>query len=106
MTVSSDSPKGWASLVGNDPYISLTQTRGQLDESIEYGLNWNGERLMTLSTSAVVVCCARDSASSLVRAPTSLNNLAFSIAIAAWSANVVASSICLSVKVGQSYAAS
>ena len=56
-----------------------------------------GERLITLSTSDVAVCCSSASVSSRVRVCTALNNLAFSIAIAAWSANVVANSICLSV---------
>jgi hypothetical protein len=45
---------------------------------------------MTLSTSAVAVCCCSDSRSSFSRR-------VFSMAITAWSANVVASSICLSV---------
>ena len=53
---------------------------------------------MTLSTSAVAVCCSSDSVSSRVRACTSSNSRTFSIAITAWSAKVVTSSICLSVK--------
>ena len=52
---------------------------------------------MTLSTSAVAVCCSSDSVSSRVRACTSSNSRTFSIAITAWSAKVVTSSICLSV---------
>ena len=55
------------------------------------------ELLMTLRISAVTVCCSSDSVSSLVRACTSSNRRTFSIAITAWSANVVASSICWSV---------
>src|SRR6516164_2602481 len=55
------------------------------------------ERPMTLSMSAVAVCCCRDSVSSRVRACTSSNSLTFSIAIAAWSAKVLTSSICLAV---------
>ena len=43
----------------------------------------NAERLMTLSTSAVAVCCCSDSLRSLVRASTSLNSRVFSIAITA-----------------------
>ena len=46
---------------------------------------------MTLSTSAVAVCCWSDSRSSL-------SSRVFSMAITAWSAKVVTSSICLSVK--------
>ena len=56
-----------------------------------------GEREMTLSTSAVAVCCSSACCSSRVRACTSSNSRAFSIAITAWSAKVVTSSICLSV---------
>ena len=47
------------------------------------------ERLMTLSTSAVAVCCCSDSRRSSVRARTSSNSRTFSIAITAWSAKVV-----------------
>ena len=46
------------------------------------------ERLMTLSTSAVAVCCCSDSRSSLSRR-------AFSMAMTAWSAKFVSRSICL-----------
>ena len=52
---------------------------------------------MTLSTSLVAVWYSRDSVNSRVRACTSSNSRTFSIAIAAWSAKVVTSSICLSV---------
>src|SRR6516162_7538169 len=46
---------------------------------------------MTLSTSAVAVCCCNDSRNSL-------SNRAFSMAMTAWSAKVLTSSICCSVK--------
>ena len=49
------------------------------------------ERLITLSTSAVAVCCLSDCLSSL-------SNRAFSMAITACAAKFVTSSICLSVK--------
>ena len=52
---------------------------------------------MTLSTSAVAVCCSSDSVSSRVRCCSASNSRTFSIAITAWSAKVVTSSICLSV---------
>ena len=52
---------------------------------------------MTCSTSEVAVCCSSASLSSRVRACTSSNSRTFSIAITAWSAKVVISSICLSV---------
>jgi hypothetical protein len=50
------------------------------------------ERLMTLSTSAVPVCRYNDSLSSRVRACTSSNSRAFSMAMTAWSAKVLSSS--------------
>ena len=52
---------------------------------------------MTRSTSEVAVCCSSASESSRVRACTSSNSRTFSIAITAWSAKVVTSSICFSV---------
>ena len=48
------------------------------------------ERLITLSTSAVAVCCCSDSRSSL-------SSRVFSMAMTAWAAKFVTSSICLSV---------
>ena len=56
-----------------------------------------GELEMTCSTSEVAVCCSSASVSSRVRACTSSNSRTFSIAITAWSAKVVTSSICFSV---------
>src|SRR5262249_43932591 len=56
------------------------------------------ERLMTLSTSAVAVCCSSDSVSSFVRACSASNRRTFSMAITAWSAKVCNSAICLSEK--------
>src|SRR5215510_9770535 len=44
--------------------------------------SFSAERLMTLSTSAVAVCCCSDSRSSL-------SNRAFSIAMTAWAANLL-----------------
>ena len=51
---------------------------------------------MTSSTFDVAVCCSSDSVSSRVRC-CSFNSRAFSIAITAWSAKIVTSSICLSL---------
>src|SRR5215813_4726314 len=62
------------------------------------GSNSPGELEMTRSTSEVAVCCSSASVSSRVRACTSSNSRTFSIAITAWSAKVVISSICFSVK--------
>jgi hypothetical protein len=55
------------------------------------GPNSPGELEIILSTSAVAVCCCSDSRSSL-------SNRVFSMAMTAWSAKVVASSISLSEK--------
>ena len=52
---------------------------------------------ITLSTSEVAVCCSNASASSRVRCCSASNRRTFAIAITAWSAKVVTSSICLSV---------
>src|ERR1700730_15059331 len=57
-----------------------------------------GEIEITRRISAVAVRYSRDSVSSRVRCCSASNSRAFSIAITAWSANVVTSSICLSVK--------
>src|SRR5215472_13506227 len=54
------------------------------------------ERLMSLSTSAVAVCCSSASRVSLM-------SRAFSIAITAWSAKVVTRAICFSVKARTSF---
>ena len=48
------------------------------------------ERLITLSTSALAVCCCSDSRSSPTRR-------VFSMAMTAWSANVVTASTCFAV---------
>ncbi len=53
---------------------------------------------MTCKTSEVAVCCSSDAVSSRVLAWTSSKRRAFSIAITAWSANVVSSAICCSLK--------
>ena len=55
------------------------------------------EQNNTPSTSEVAVCCSSDLDNSRVRVCTSSNRRTFSIAITAWSAKVVVSSICLSV---------
>ena len=52
---------------------------------------------MTLSTSEVAVCCCNGSLRSSVRCRNSLSSRAFSMAMTAWSAKVVTSSICFSV---------
>ena len=52
---------------------------------------------MTFSTSLVAVCCSNDLVRSVVLWRNSFSNRAFSMAITAWAAKVVASSICFSV---------
>ena len=66
--------------------------------ALNTGSSWPGELLMTRSTSEVAVCCSRDSERSCVRVCTSSKSRTFSIAITAWSAKVVTSSICFRVK--------
>ena len=57
------------------------------------GCSCVGDRLMTSSTSLVAVWYSSDSCSSRVRACTSSNSRAFSMAITAWSAKVLSSAI-------------
>ena len=57
-----------------------------------------GELLMTRRISLVAVCCSSASVSSRLRASSSWNSRAFSMAITAWSAKVWSSAICLSEK--------
>jgi hypothetical protein len=56
-----------------------------------------GELLMIFSTSDVAVCCSSASERSPVRWRSSLSSRVFSMAITAWAAKLVTSSICLSV---------
>ena len=65
--------------------------------ALNTGSSSPGELEMTLSTSEVAVCCSSDSVRSSVRWRTSSNSRTFSMAITAWSAKFVTSSICLSV---------
>ena len=53
---------------------------------------------MTRRISLVAVCCSSDSVRSRLRASSSLNSRTFSMAITAWSAKVLRSSTCRSVK--------
>ena len=69
--------------------LGLAQPRCRLDDRVEHRLQLDGERLITLSTSLVAVWYSSDSVSSRVRACTSSNSRAFSMAITAWSAKVV-----------------
>ena len=70
--------------------LGLAEPRRTLSYGLEHRLQIEGERLMTLSTSAVAVCCCSDSRSSLSRR-------VFSMAMTAWAAKFLTSSICLSV---------
>ena len=77
--------------------LSASQSRAADSTSVcSTDLRSKAERLMILRTPAVAVCCCNDSLKSSVRFFTSSNSRAFSIAITAWSAKVVSSSICLS----------
>ena len=77
--------------------LGLADARRVLQHGLEHRLQLAGRAEMTCSTSEVAVCCSSASESSRVRACTSSNSRTFSIAITAWSAKVVTSSICLSV---------
>jgi hypothetical protein len=57
-----------------------------------------GKLEITPSTSDVAVCCSSASERSSVRCRSSLSRRVFSMAITAWAAKFVKSSICLSVK--------
>ena len=63
---------------------------------LEHWLELTG-RAADDGTSEVAVCCSSASDNSRVRACTSSNSRTFSIAITAWSAKVLTSSICFSV---------
>src|SRR5262249_16791889 len=76
------------------PYVRqvcLAQTGGRLDQRVQHVSRSKVERLITLRTSAVAVCCCSDSRSSFSRR-------VFSMAITAWLAKFVTSSICFSLK--------
>ena len=60
------------------------------------GWRSNVDRLITLSTSLVAVCCSSASVNSRFRASSSVNSRTFSIAMTAWAAKVSRSAICLS----------
>ena len=66
--------------------------------ALNTGSSSPGELEMTFSTSEVAVCCSSASLRSSVRCRSSLSSRTFSMAITAWAAKVVTSSICLSVK--------
>src|SRR5262245_29338757 len=82
----------------DDGVISIAQACCGLDKRIEYFCTSSAERLMTFKTSAVAVCYSRLSVSSRVRACTCSNSRALFMAIAAWSAKVITSSISLWLK--------
>ena len=81
---------------------ALSQLGWTIGHNVRIDYRWGttyldrGRRYAEMS--AVAVCCCSDSVSSRARACTSSNSRTFSIAIAAWSAKVLTSSICLSVK--------
>ena len=75
--------------------LRAADPRRILQHLLEHRLQLAGRAADDLSTSDVAVCCSSDSVRSRVRACTSSNSRTFSIAITAWSAKVVTSSICL-----------
>ena len=82
-----------------DVGVGRATQRGRiLDDRVEDRLESVGELEITRRISAVAVCCSRASVRSAFLACSSVSNRAFSMAMAAWSAKVVTSSTCLSVK--------
>ena len=67
--------------------LGLADAHRIREHGLEHRLQSPGEELMTLSTSAVAVCCWRDSRSSL-------SSRVFSMAMTAWAAKFLTSSIC------------
>ena len=76
--------------------LALAEPRRIRQHGLEHWLELARRARDDLSTSEVAVCCSSASLSSRVRAWTSSNSRTFSIAITAWSAKVVTSSICFS----------
>ena len=64
-------------------HIRLAQARRRLDKRVEHRLQIECRRLMTLSTSAVAVCCWRVNSRAA-----RLSSRVFSMAMTAWSAKV------------------
>ena len=77
--------------------LGLAQPRRRLDHRVEYGLQLEGRAADHLEHVGGRGLLLERLRSSSVRACTSSNSRTFSIAITAWSAKVVTSSICLSV---------
>src|SRR3972149_5669892 len=77
--------------------LSAPQSRVAFSTNVSStGWRSNVERLMTFRTSLVAVCCSRASVTSRLRAWSSWKRRTFSMAITAWSAKVLTSSICFS----------
>ena len=79
------------------PLSALQSRRALLAMVSKTGCTSVGELEMTLRISLVAVCCSRVSVRSRLRASSSLKSRTFSMAITAWSAKVLRSSICPSV---------
>ena len=83
-----------------DDRRSRRRRAGRRSRAIVSKTGWTsvGELAMTRRISPVAVCCSSASVSSRLRASSSSNSRAFSMAMTAWSANVFRRAICLSVK--------
>ena len=64
--------------------------------ALKTGSSPPGELEITRSTSAVAVCCCNELVRSSVRCRSSLSSRVFSMAMTAWAAKLVTSSICFS----------
>ena len=78
--------------------LGVADADGILKHGCKTGSRSPGELEITCSTSDVAVCSSSASLKSVVRWRSSLSNRAFSMAMTAWTAKFVTSSICLSVK--------
>ena len=75
---------------------SASHSRTAFSASVsKTGWRSNVDRPITLSSSLVAVCCSSETRSSLLRASSSVNSRTFSMAMTAWSAKVLRSSIWL-----------
>jgi hypothetical protein len=61
----------------NESHLCIAQSCSRLDQPVQHRLQIEGRALMTLSTSAVAVCCCKDSRSSF-------RSRVFSMAMTAW----------------------
>ena len=77
--------------------IGLADAHRVPQHGLKHGSSSPRELEMAFKTSEVAVCCSSDSLKSSVRWRSSLSSRVFSMAMTAWAAKFLTSSICLSV---------